>query len=495
MIVKKLFRGTKRKRKGLAILSMVGLMGGFFINYVNNSYEPVLSEVSLTTMKQLNNEYGFTFGEDLLADPSRSNALASFLGDDLLEAPGASGNQGLILKINDTEAGALILMTPKKAIDSEDLWGIADQYTDIPEIEFAEPDIELEIYSIGEMEELKAVEGATVELNSYSALHTRIIEKLLQAALPQIKQASTTSEFQKSATTQRAVRNKWWEKKDDTNYSLRARLNFPKTANRTTIGILDSGIDITHDRLEKQIWENTAERANNRTDDDHNGFIDDIYGWDFTHSLGGIIGDSIGHGTHISGIIGKYSPNPLATLKVFDKKSESRLSYAVKAIKYGADNGMRVLNVSFGARVDLRTFREIVDYADARGTFIVAAAGNNNSSKQHYPAAYEKVISVGALNAKGARLAESNYNPTKGEAWIDVWAPGERVLSTIPSVTGKDTNRYGYLSGTSQAAPFVTAALANLLHDSPNMTVDQAREALKAMDFSEMRGPHPSDIR
>lgn len=494
MKIKRFFTNVTRKTTTLMALFAIGIISGSFI-YISNARSGIkLSDDSVAQFKTLNQEYGFALGEDLFGSQKNQNALTSLLKNDVLQDFGSSEHQGLILHVKDKKEGTMILMTPEKKITEEDLWGIAEKYEAIPEINFAEPDVELEIFSIDESPvESVEVDEADIELSSYSQLHRYIVETVIDMTLPKISQSSLSEAVMRTARTRGGAtqRNKWWEQDDDTNHSFRARLHFAQTDTRATIGVLDSGMDVTHQRFQDQVWKNIAERAGNQVDDDSNQYVDDIYGWDFTQSKGHTINDTIGHGTHVTGIVAKYSENPIAALKVFDRKSESRLSYAVKAIRYGTDNHMRVLNVSFGTTVDLRTFREIVEYAEARGTFIVAAAGNNNSSKKHYPAAYDKVISVGALDADGDRLAESNYGD-----WVDVSAPGERVLSTIPGKSGSSTsNRYGYLSGTSQSAPFVTAAVANMVHENPNITIDEVKTNLNSIDFTEMSGPHPNDVR
>lgn len=451
------------------IILIISIIGGFAISYFNTVYSPLLSTSSLEKMKDLNDKYGFELGEDLLSQ-KKSNTLASLLRNDVLDMEGGSKNKGIIVKFNDqSESGQLILMTPNKKIPEDELINIAIEYSNsIPEINFAEADIELDVYS-DSMPEI-------FEMN--------LMSKLLQSAFQNASKYYTSEDLFEKA----AVSDKWWIKKRVTNHSLRARLNFSNIAGRATIAVLDSGADITHPYFSKFIWNNTDEKAGNKTDDDHNGYIDDLHGCDFTRTKCENLDDGIGHGTHMIGIISKYttieSPGEIAVLKVFDKKSESRLSYAIKAIKYAADNNMRVLNISFGTTIESQALKDATEYAYSKGSFIVAAAGNNASSKPHYPAAYDKVISVGALNNKGERLEESNYGD-----WVDLSALGERVLSTIPN------GRYGYLNGTSQAAPFVSAEVSNILLEDPNIGIEAMKEELKQIDFMKMSGPSPYDVQ
>lgn len=455
----------------LIVVTLVATIGGLLIGYIDGMTKPLLSEVSVEIMRQLNDKYGFELGEDLLSANDKSHAIASLLKNDVLRNEGGSKNKGIIVKFKGgDENGSLILMTPKKRIEDVKLANIAKEYTDsIPEIEFAEADIALEIYSDGKP-----------ELASFG-----IFSKLMQSAL-QNASGYNADELLNNAGIQ-ARNDRWWQRKKASNHNLRARLNFSSLAGRAPIAVLDSGADTTHPYFASNIWVNANEKAKNNVDDDHNGYIDDINGCDFIRTKCDNVEDEIGHGTHMIGIIKKYAdgadPSKIAVLKVFDTKSESRLSYAIKAIKYAADNGMRVMNISFGTTMDSQALKDAVEYAYSKGAFIVAAAGNNSSVKPHYPAAYDKVISVGAYNKEGGRLSESNYGD-----WVNLSAPGERILSSIPD------GRYGYLNGTSQAAPFVTAAVSNILLKQPNIGIEEMKKELKKIDFMQMSGPSPYDL-
>lgn len=453
------------------VVMLVATTGGLLIGYIDSVTKPLLSEVSVEIMRQLNDKYGFELGEDLLSANDSSHAIASLLKNDVLQNEGGSKNKGIIVKFKGGyDNGSLILMTPKKRIEEVKLANIAKEYTDsIPEIEFAEADIALEIYS-----------GGKPEIANFG-----IFSKLMQSAL-QNASGYNTDELLRNEQIQ-ARSDRWWQRKKASNHNLRARLNFSSLAGRAPIAVLDSGADTTHPYFAESIWVNANEKAKNNIDDDNNGYTDDINGCDFTRTKCNNLEDEIGHGTHMIGIIKKYTdgadPSKIAVLKVFDTKSESRLSYAIKAIKYAADNGMRVMNISFGTTMDSQALKDAVEYAYSKGAFIVAAAGNNSSAKPHYPAAYDKVISVGAYNKEGGRLSESNYGD-----WVNLSAPGERILSSIPD------GRYGYLNGTSQAAPFVTAAVSNILLKQPNIGIEAMREELKKIDFMQMSGPSPYDL-
>lgn len=456
---------------GTVMVMVIALACGLFIYFLNDLYSPILSTDSMIKMRELNNKYGFELGEDLLSAP-KSSAITSLLKNDVLNMEGVGKNKGIIVKFkNQYEDGHLILITPKNPIHEEKLMEIASEYAEaIPEIDFAEADIVLEIYSNGQPE--------TAKMGLFS--------KLMQSAIQNAGKFNDSDELLQK-TTLSSTQEKWWLRKRDKNHNLRARLNFSTLSGRAPVAVLDSGGDISHPYLTSNIWLNTNEKPGNNLDDDNNEYVDDLHGCDFTRTKCNDVADEIGHGTHVMGIIVKYTvsndPGKVAILKVFDKKSESRLSYAIRAIKYASDNGMRVLNISFGTTIDSMALKDATEYAYSKGAFIVAAAGNNASSKPHYPAAYEKVISVGAYNKEGGRLEESNYGD-----WVDLSAPGERILSTIPD------GRYGYLNGTSQAAPFVSAAVSNILLENPNIGISAMKEELKKINFLPMNGPSPYDL-
>jgi|GEM_PF-745078 len=462
-MVKKVYK-PRKNLFSLWVLFAIALLGAAFVYHINSTYAPIVSDESAVKLRELNMQYGFEFGEDLLGT-RQSPALVSLLQNDVFNSFGDSEYQGILLQFEgENNEGHLILMTPKHRIKEEKLWKIAETYSDaIPEIEFAEPDIMLEVYSS----------------HSYQVAFSSLVDRLVTLG------ASYIDEDTISLSSAGNTQYKWWLKKKK-NHSLRARLNFPSNSVGAPIAVLDSGAEISHPYYTDRIWDNEDEISANKVDDDHNGYVDDIHGCDFTQVKCMDVDDAIGHGTHMMGIIAKYTrqagASDIAVLKVFDRESESRLSYMIKAIKYGTDNGMRVINISSGTTIDSRALRESTEYAYSRGAFIVAAAGNNSSLKKHYPAAYSKVISVGALNNEGERLERSNYGN-----WVNVWAPGERVISTIPG------GRYGYLSGTSQASPFVAAQVAGILYKEPNLEITDMIERLTEVDFMDMSGPSPYD--
>jgi subtilisin family serine protease/N-acetylneuraminic acid mutarotase len=236
-----------------------------------------------------------------------------------------------------------------------------------------------------------------------------------------------------------------------------------------TIAIIDTGIDLSHEDLRDNIWTNNTEIPDNFIDDDGNGYIDDVNGWNFVNRSNQIhnplyINDEW-HGTHIAGIIAAQEDNSLGItgvapdanimpLKVF----ENGIAYTsdiIAAIEYAERMGARIVNCSWGTTEDNPALKEAISNSNM---LFVCAAGNNHVNVDIvpvYPAAYsnDNIISVASVNSSGILSNFSNY----GENSVDVSAPGEEILSTRPD------NSYLTSSGTSMAAAFVSGEAALIL--------------------------------
>lgn len=236
------------------------------------------------------------------------------------------------------------------------------------------------------------------------------------------------------------------------------------------VAVIDTGIDFFHPDLEGNHWINAHEIPGNGLDDDANGFIDDVFGYDFQNDDSDPFDDN-NHGTHVAGILAARGANRtggvgvawntnIMALKVFDQTGSGRTSTAIEAIDYAVANGARLINASWGTETQSRALREVVDEARQRhDVLIIAAAGNDNQNRPTYPAAYPNAIAVAALNAQDQRASFSNYGP-----WVAVAAPGEKIYSTKPN------NDYGPLNGTSMATPIVAGVAALTLDVNPEFT-------------------------
>jgi subtilisin family serine protease len=240
------------------------------------------------------------------------------------------------------------------------------------------------------------------------------------------------------------------------------------------IAIPDTGVDYNHPDLEGNIWINNDEIPDNGIDDDGNGFIDDIRGWDFFNDDNDPI-DDYGHGTQCSGIASAVTNNSIGiagvcwnckimTLKFLNSDGEGSPADAASAITYAVDNGADVISMSWGSTGKSTALEDALDYAYSKGVVLVAAAGNDNGNSKFYPAGYDNVIAVAATDSDDEKTGFSNYG-----SWIDVAAPGIGIFSTRLS------ENYGYMSGTSASCPHVTGLVGLILSKNPSFTEEEVR--------------------
>ena len=240
------------------------------------------------------------------------------------------------------------------------------------------------------------------------------------------------------------------------------------------VAVIDTGCDIHHEDLQANIWINPGEsgkdsqgrdKSSNGIDDDGNGFVDYVHGWNFVKSNGDLT-DNHGHGTHIAGIIGAEAGNgkgiagiapdvSIMCLKYFDPKvpNTDNLRNTVNAINYARLMHANIINYSGGGTEYSVDEHDAIVEARKAGILFVAAAGNERSNSdvhKYYPADYglPNIISVTAIDPNVQVLPSSNYGATT----VDIAAPGQNILSLLPG------NGYGTMTGTSQATAFVTGA-------------------------------------
>ena len=254
------------------------------------------------------------------------------------------------------------------------------------------------------------------------------------------------------------------------------------TGEGVVVAVIDTGVDLDHSDLISNIWTNSGEIAGNGIDDDRNGFIDDVHGWDFAGN-DSHPNDVNGHGTHVAGIIASQRNSFGTTGIAYDAQimpvqvlgaSGSGSIYDVAAgIRYAVDNGADVINLSLGSSATSSVISSALSYAYSNDVFVVAASGNSGASLPDYPARYarqyENVLSVGAHSSSDVIASFSN---SAGNGVTQVDAPGVSVYSAYAG------NRAATLSGTSMAAPHVAALAALALDANPNLSATQLRELI-----------------
>ncbi len=281
------------------------------------------------------------------------------------------------------------------------------------------------------------------------------------------------------------------------------------TGDGVVVGIIDTGIEWWHPSLAAQLWVNPAEDANGNgtfefwdasteddgvfgdldgIDNDGNGYIDDVIGYDFEDkTFRNVDDDSLrdervddrqGHGTSVAGVVAAIDTNGnvpvglaydarLMTLRAFDVTGNAEEDDIAAALLYAAMNGAHVVNMSFGDGVDSPLLRAAVKAAADMGCILVASAGNTGTTSRQYPASYDDVIAVAATNERDVRAPFSSTGST-----VRIAAPGQSIVTTA---IGRG---YRTVSGTSFAAPYVAAAAALLKERHPSWT---AREILSTL--------------
>ena len=249
--------------------------------------------------------------------------------------------------------------------------------------------------------------------------------------------------------------------------------------------VIDTGADVKHADLKANLWVNKGEtgkdkygrdRATNRIDDDGDGYIDNVNGWNFVNNNNDVR-DEHGHGTHIAGIIGAEGGNgigisgispkiSLMILKYYDPKGNdvNNLVNTVKAIDYAVAKNCNIINYSGGGIAPSPEERAAIERANKKGILFVAAAGNERSNsdlRKYYPADYglPNILSVTAIDRFQNVLPSSNY----GEQTVDIAAPGNDIISTLPN------GQYGYMTGTSQATAFASGVAALIMANNSNL--------------------------
>ncbi len=255
----------------------------------------------------------------------------------------------------------------------------------------------------------------------------------------------------------------------------------------TVVAVIDTGVDISHQDLRDNVWTNPDEIAGNNKDDDYNGYVDDINGWDFLNDDNTVYDSATddAHGTHVAGTIAAVGNNgtgvtgvnwdaQVASLKFLTATGGST-SDAVEAINYAVAEGIDISNNSWGGGDRSKAIEDAIKRADTAGHIFLAAAGNegtnnDNTNTPSYPANYDvpNVVSVAASDDTDRLASFSNF----GASTVDLAAPGVGILSTLPG------NKYGRYSGTSMATPHVAGVAALIKSQEPGLDDAQIKAQL-----------------
>ncbi|EPF20199.1 S8 family serine peptidase [Microcystis aeruginosa] len=254
------------------------------------------------------------------------------------------------------------------------------------------------------------------------------------------------------------------------------------TGQGVVVAVLDTGVDRNHADLAGNIWTNAGEIANDGLDNDGNGYVDDVYGWNFANGNNNTL-DGNRHGTHVAGTIAAVNNGFGATgvaynsrimpVKVLSDSGSGSYSGVAQGIRYAVDNGADVINMSLGGGSTDSAVQSALQYASSRGVIVVMAAGNAGAAQPGYPAsnATSWGLAVGAVNSSNQMASFSNRAGSNSSMRY-VTAPGVQVYSTLPN------GGYGFLSGTSMAAPHVAGVVALMLSANPNLTDAQVRQII-----------------
>ncbi|MGH7828336.1 MAG: S8 family peptidase [Candidatus Binatia bacterium] len=304
-----------------------------------------------------------------------------------------------------------------------------------------------------------------------------------------------------------------WQQKYDDQWALK-RVGFTPRGNGASawdlvaediqpviVAVIDSGLDYLHPDLNPEnVWRNSKEIPNGR-DDDGNGYIDDLIGWNFVDG-GNNPWDNVGHGTHVAGIVAAATGNgegiaginprvKIMPLKILNSLGRGRATRLAEAIFYAVKHRARVINLSIGEKGISQTERLAIEYAHKQGVVVVVAAGNVGSNTADYgPAGLKNSLTVAATDVEDKRLGFSNWGQ-----FVRIAAPGQDVLSFRAGRTdlglvlgGKDykpgsafvgpDSRYFRATGTSFAAPFVAGVASLLIGKNPKLTKLQVERML-----------------
>ena len=281
------------------------------------------------------------------------------------------------------------------------------------------------------------------------------------------------------------------------------------------VAVLDSGVDTDNPEITGNLWTNSGEVAGNGVDDDANGYVDDVHGWNFIEKNAdprpqltpGATPAGLHHGTVVAGVIGAAGNNAsgiagmawdvqLLPVRVLDSTGSGSTVTVAQGISYATAAGADVINLSFVGTGVSATLQSAIQAAHDAGVVIVAAAGNENVDVDvtpMYPACYSGVIGVGSVSASDLKSSFSNYG-----SCVDIVAPGENVTSTLlyAPASGYSAITGSGWYGTSVASPYVSGAAALVRAATPSLHADGVAAALRenAVSISALNPGYDGDL-
>lgn len=414
---------------------------------VSGDIEPDAAQPSSGGTATLDENNALTIPYDLAFPEEFASADCLYAGDQIM-VKFARGFRG---KLNTTLVRAGITGLEKLMDTSTGVWYIASVTGDVQQV----------------MANVRALDNVVLAEYDYmyAAADTTLIDSDTVAEAVQGNASCQDQWYLRSGNLQKS-----WD-------LLRTRGIAAGGDSSVVVAVIDTGVDYTHEDLKDNIWVNTKEIPGNGIDDDGNGCIDDVYGVDLETGTGSGMDDN-GHGTHVAGIIAAANNHigvvglaynvKLMPIKAGMASGFFNQSQIAKGILYAYNNGADVINMSFGGSASTIAVQDALETAYTR-CVLVAAAGNDGApnegllARPTYPAALSYVMGVMSVDIRGVESGFTNYDVVPyNSVEYEVYAPGSQILSTIPG------NRYATWSGTSMAAPYVSAMAALLRSAYPD---------------------------
>lgn len=415
---------------------------------VSGDIEPDAAQPSSGGTATLDENNALTIPYDLAFPEEFASADCLYAGDQIM-VKFARGFRG---KLNTTLVRAGITGLEKLMDTSTGVWYIASVTGDVQQV----------------MANVRALDNVVLAEYDYmyAAADTTLIDSDTVAEAVQGNASCQDQWYLRSGNLQKS-----WD-------LLRTRGIAAGGDSSVVVAVIDTGVDYTHEDLKDNIWVNTKEIPGNGIDDDGNGCIDDVYGVDLETGRDSGMDDN-GHGTHVAGIIAAANNHigvvglaynvKLMPIKAGMASGFFNQSQIAKGILYAYNNGADVINMSFGGSASTIAVQDALETAYTR-CVLVAAAGNDAMPNEGrpitaptYPAALSYVMGVMSVDMSGVESGFTNYDVAAySSVEYEVYAPGSQILSTIPG------NRYATWSGTSMAAPYVSAMAALLRSAYPD---------------------------